>query len=152
MNRGTNVTASEVLEVFRHWARVMGKKSVFLDPKRDKTIRQALHMGATIEQCKLAIDGCRASRWHMGENDRRTVYNDLSLILRDAEHIERFIESAEAALAREAKRKANAQQFEGEKRPMPHWVREQARHLRLLKPGPSTPQSSIDFGDVRQAS
>jgi hypothetical protein len=28
--------------------------------------------------------------FNRGENDRRTVYNDLGLLLRDAEHIEKF--------------------------------------------------------------
>jgi hypothetical protein len=39
----------------------------------------------------LAIDGCKASAWHMGENDRHKKFDSLGLIFRDAEQIEKFI-------------------------------------------------------------
>lgn len=38
-----------------------------------------------------AIRGCSLSDWHMGRNPRGAVYNSIELILRDAEHIERFV-------------------------------------------------------------
>ena len=44
--------------------------------------------------CKLAIDGCAASEWHNGANPRGKTYNEITLILRDAEHIEQFVDIA----------------------------------------------------------
>jgi len=150
MHRGSNVTADEVIEIFRHWAAVMDKRRAFLDPKRDETIRKALHAGASIEDCKLAIDGCKASRWHMGQNDRHTVYNDLSLILRDAQHIERFCEIAEEAQAQAQRTRAKAAEAAAPKREMPQWVRENVRQLVRSRPIPL--QESVESNDVRKAS
>lgn len=146
----TPVTQDDILKIFRHWCRCMNKERAFLDPARTKAIEKALKFGATIPDCMMAIEGCRASRWHMGENDRHTPYNDLALILRDAQHIEQFCEIAQAARARRAKEQERRQEFDGPKRGMPEWVREKARHLRLLKTDAT--QSSMDFADVRRAS
>ena len=46
-----------------------------------------------------AIDGCRRSPFHQGENDTGQRYVDLELILRSAAHIERFAELAERGTA-----------------------------------------------------
>ena len=42
------------------------------------------------ELCK-AIRGCSKSPHNMGQNDQKTKYNGLDLILRNAEKIDRFI-------------------------------------------------------------
>lgn len=127
------VTRPEIVEILQYWATVMGKKRVFLDTARIKVIRNALKFGATVEECKRAIDGCKASRWHMGDNDRRIVYNELALILRDAEHIERFCEIADRAKENANRVRVREAEYTAPKRGMPEWVREEARHLRLLK-------------------
>jgi len=79
-----------VREVFEHWVQVMKHQGAFLDKKRERVIRAALKE-RSVEDCKRAIDGCRASTFHMGENDRGKVYDALGLIFRDAEHTERFL-------------------------------------------------------------
>ncbi|MGK5003692.1 hypothetical protein [Janthinobacterium sp. LB2P70] len=38
-----------------------------------------------------AIRGCSKTPHNMGQNDAKTKYNGLGLILRDADHIDRFI-------------------------------------------------------------
>lgn len=40
---------------------------------------------------KAAITGCSLSDWHMGNNPAGKKYTSIELILRDPEHIERFI-------------------------------------------------------------
>ena len=46
-----------------------------------------------------AVDGCHASAWHMGDNDRGRPYNSLELILRDASKVQFFSELARAGPA-----------------------------------------------------
>ncbi len=44
-----------------------------------------------------AVQGWENSPYHRGENEHRRKYNDLGLLLRDADHIERFRDLARAA-------------------------------------------------------
>jgi hypothetical protein len=90
--------ADPVIEVFGHWQTVMASPRSQLDDKRRKAIKRALKDGYTPAQLRTAVDGCAASAWHMGQNDRRTKYNGIELILRDAEHIDRFIAMVENPL------------------------------------------------------
>lgn len=83
--------SSAVLAVFEYWQAVMGKRQAILTPKRERVVKAALKLGYTIDQIKAAIDGCKRSPFHMGVNDQRTVYDDLELICRNGENIEKFI-------------------------------------------------------------
>lgn len=80
----------DVSAVFDHWRSVMASPRSKLDDKRRKVIRAALK-NYSAEDLIAAIDGCRASPWHMGQNDRRQKYNGLDLILRNAEKIDQFM-------------------------------------------------------------
>ncbi|WP_208281680.1 hypothetical protein [Massilia oculi] len=82
-----------VAEVFAYWQKVMDSPRSQLDDKRRKAIKGALKLYEPRQVCE-AILGCSRSAWHMGENDRRAKYNGLDLILRDAEHIDKFMELA----------------------------------------------------------
>lgn len=77
--------------VFKHWQKIMGHPRSKLDAKRKKILKAARIMGYSDEDLKTAIDGCYVTPWNMGENPDGTVYDSLELILRDAEHIDRFI-------------------------------------------------------------
>lgn len=83
-------------EVFLHWKAVMGKPRAVLDDKRRRVVNARLAEGRTLAELKRAIDGCRASAWHMGTNDRGRPYNDLELICRDAKHLEEFLAMADS--------------------------------------------------------
>lgn len=76
-----------VERTFGHWRSEFGHPKASLDPKRRRVIQAALklHDEATLRQ---SISGYRNSPHHMGENERRTVYDDIELFLRDATHIE----------------------------------------------------------------
>lgn len=78
--------------VFEYWIETMNKRRsiVRLDSKRRLSIGAAIH-DYGLELCKQAIDGCKRSPFHMGQNKQGKVYNDIELILRDAEKIERFL-------------------------------------------------------------
>ena len=77
--------------VFDHWRVVMAHPNAKLDDKRKKAIKAALKLGYGAHDLAKAIDGCKKSKWHMGANDRSTVFDGLDLILRDAAHIDKFI-------------------------------------------------------------
>ena len=59
------------------------------DAKRQRIIRRALKTHPVADLLD-AVQGWQHSPHHRGENDSGTVYNDLGLLLRDAEHIEKF--------------------------------------------------------------
>lgn len=65
-----------------------GRKPRLTD-ERAKLITVAVNQygASTVKQ---AVRGCSLSPWHMGQNPSGAVYNSIELILRDAEHIERF--------------------------------------------------------------
>ncbi|WP_131779195.1 hypothetical protein [Legionella bozemanae] len=81
--------------IFEHWQKTMNYPRAKLDGKRQRIIIKALKLGYSIDDLKKAIDGCAKTPFNMRENDRRQVYDDISLILRDAEHIERFMSNAD---------------------------------------------------------
>lgn len=93
-----------VEEVFERWKTTMGHTRARLDPKRAKAIRGMLDIGYTVEDLHLAIFGCSVSPFHQGQNDRSTKFDDIGLICRDAEHVDRFIALAEKAAAKTAAR------------------------------------------------
>ncbi|HEY2024596.1 hypothetical protein [Paraburkholderia sp.] len=81
----------DVETIFRFWQQRMLSPNSRLDGKRRKLIADAMARYAPREVCR-AIRGCSRDPWHMGENERGRKFNSLELILRDAKHIEDFIE------------------------------------------------------------
>jgi len=60
--------------------------------KERRLISARLKDGFTVEDLIQAINGCHASPFHRGENDRNRPYQSLELIVRDAKHVQDFIE------------------------------------------------------------
>jgi uncharacterized protein YdaU (DUF1376 family) len=89
-----SVGSADVGLVFDHWKTVHGKPRSKLDDKRRKLIRSALK-NYSAEDLRRAIDGYKRSPWHQGKNQDGKVYDSLSLILRDAEHIDAGLKYAE---------------------------------------------------------
>jgi hypothetical protein len=82
--------SAEVVEVFTYWQTVMDHPDSRLGKDRVRVIEARLKEGYTVEQIKAAVDGCKASAWHMGENERRKRYDGLELICRSAEKLDAF--------------------------------------------------------------
>jgi uncharacterized protein YdaU (DUF1376 family) len=80
----------EVSEVFDHWREVCRHQGAKLDGKRQACIRARLRDGYSAADLKEAIDGCAASRFHQGRNDKGKVFDALTLILRDGDHVDQF--------------------------------------------------------------
>lgn len=81
--------------IFEHWRSEYRHPKASLDPKRRKAIQRAMEAYDEATVC-AAISGYKLSPHHMGQNDQRAVYDDISLFLRDAEHIERGLNFARA--------------------------------------------------------
>ena len=78
------------LAIFQHWQESMGSPRSKLTDGRRKRIKARLKEGYTVDDCNLAIDGCKASDFHMGHNDRATKYNGVERIFRSGEELEKF--------------------------------------------------------------
>lgn len=92
------IASGEVRQVFDHWRQVMNHPHAKLDGNRRRAIDKGLKAYG-LDGCLKAIDGCRASKFHMGENDRHRIYDSLELIFRNAEKTERFIAETQTPTA-----------------------------------------------------
>lgn len=93
-----SVDDADVRRVFDHWVATMrSTKSsrTKLDDKRKLFIGAAIH-DYGVDDCMKAITGCSMSPFHMGANRNKKRYDSLELIFRDADHIEKFCDIAEA--------------------------------------------------------
>jgi hypothetical protein len=84
------VASLEVRQVFDHWKVVMDHPRSKLDNNRKNKIAARLKDGFTVDDLKGAIDGCKHSPFHMGDNDQNKKYDDITLICRDASKVEFF--------------------------------------------------------------
>lgn len=73
---------------FDQWRSLFGHEQAKLDTKRKRAIARAIksHGLESVRQCLI---GYTKSKFHLGENDRKTRYDDIALFLRDAANIER---------------------------------------------------------------
>ncbi len=78
-------------QVFAHWKTATGHLDAKLTPKRKDAIDKRLRDGYAVATLMAAVDGCKASPFHQGDNDARKVYDDIALICRDGEHVEQFV-------------------------------------------------------------
>jgi hypothetical protein len=85
-------TNSQVQEIFEHWVEVHKKPQAKLNTKRKQKIQARLREGYSTDDLKAAIEGCRASEFHMGANAEKKVYDDLALICRDGSQVEKFVD------------------------------------------------------------
>lgn len=84
-------TGGEIRSVFDAWVESTGRDAARtkLDDKRRRLIRTRLK-DWPVDDLIAAVQGWRHDPHLRGENDRRTTYNDLDLLLRDAKHIEQL--------------------------------------------------------------
>jgi DNA-binding transcriptional ArsR family regulator len=68
-------------EVWAVYVEEMGPRQKSLLPQERAVIREALKV-ASVDECIDAIRGCKASAFHMGDNDGHKKYNRLTQILR----------------------------------------------------------------------
>lgn len=85
-----DVYSEEVIKIFEFWKKTMNSPRSELDDTRKRLIKKALKSYSPADVCK-AIRGCSKSPHNMGQNESKTKYNGLDLILRNADKIDRFI-------------------------------------------------------------
>lgn len=99
--KAKSVSPEAVRIVWDYWVNTMSaSKLAVLDDDRVLDIAAAIH-DYGIDGCKQAINGCANSPWHMGNNPQHKKYNGISLILRNTEMIESFIQRVNRRDARE---------------------------------------------------
>jgi len=87
-------TAGPAREVFDFWREAASHPKSLLSRKRSAAIRSRLKDGFSVDDLCRAVRGCLKSPHNMGKNDRGEVYDDIELICRDVEHVERFMARA----------------------------------------------------------
>lgn len=113
LTQPTNGLSQEIEKVFEYWKQQCDHPRALLDSARERAIRKQLKAGRSFEELKLAILGASLDEFSQGRNDRHKKYDDLTLIFRDAPHIEKFIDIAVAA------NRLNVRQSEYRRRPEP---------------------------------
>ena len=103
---------------------------VALGPQRRRAIERALDLYPEATLLLAVEEGCASSAWHAGDNDRRRPFDDLALILRDEEHIERFAEMGQRLRDRLRDRDAQARSVVPIATPDAAAVAEQRERLR----------------------
>jgi len=91
--KSKTVAEEDIQRVYAHWLQVMRPKRSrvpALDDKRRLKVASAIH-DYGVDDCMKAIDGCRKSDFHMGRNKTGRRYDDIELIFRDQDHVERFL-------------------------------------------------------------
>ena len=84
----------DVEAVFNYWRDRTGHPEAKLTREREMNIRGRLEEGYTVEQLQEAIEGCRGSPFHQGDNERGHRYDDITLICRSGSKVEQFAEMA----------------------------------------------------------
>jgi len=88
--------AEQVREVCDYWKQTMGHPRAVTSPQTNRYRRvERMLRHFTVAQLCRAVDGCKRSPYHQGDNDTRTVYDDVELICRSVEKVETFIRFAE---------------------------------------------------------
>lgn len=123
-------TLADINEIFVYWRVRMGHPRACLDQKRRSKIRQRLCDGYKKQDLLDAIEGCALSTFHMGQNDRSTVYNDIELICRDAKHVDQFLKVHETHKAKKAQAAARVKAEAEERARLDRERAERARHFR----------------------
>lgn len=86
---------TKATEVFEYWKLILKHPQAIFTPDRRRKIEARLRDGYSVDQLKQAIDGCKASRFHNGDNDAHKKYHSIDLIFRNGDFVEKFIDYLE---------------------------------------------------------
>lgn len=76
--------------IFEYWQKTLNHPIAKFTKERKARVRDRLRSYSVDDICR-AIDGCKASPHHQGQNDRNTVFDDLELICRNDTQLEKFM-------------------------------------------------------------
>jgi hypothetical protein len=79
-----------VLECFEYWQKKLHHPNAKLSPERVRAL-EARYKDSSVNEVKLAIDGCESSDFHMGRQPNNPdKYDDITLICRNRSKVEWF--------------------------------------------------------------
>jgi hypothetical protein len=81
---------TDALEVFEFWKQHHNHPNAQFTEQRAKAVVGTLVGGSAKDELLAAVRGAKRSRYHQGENETRTVYDDLELICRNRQKVEQF--------------------------------------------------------------
>lgn len=86
---GLTSIATQVMDA---WVAATGREAsrVRLNDKRRRAVKARMVEGYTKEDLIAAVRGVTRSEWHMGKNPQGKCYNEMTLMLRDGESVEKF--------------------------------------------------------------
>jgi hypothetical protein len=87
-------TLNDAREIFDDWREVHDHPAAVATPERLRYIIKLLKRGYTVARLKTALRGVLFSPWHQGANDRKKVWDKISIIFEDGEKVEEFEELA----------------------------------------------------------
>jgi hypothetical protein len=137
---------TDLRAIFDHWRSTTGHGRAKLDKKREAVIRARLRDGYSVSDLCLAIDGVMVSRWHSGENPDGIVYDSLLLILRDAEHVDKFIRLARGEGQTDGARSPQTQRQNDFV--LEAMLRQEAEKNGTLPPAPRKPSPPIETEEI----
>ncbi len=89
-NKDNNTYKKEINTIFDFWKETMSLNgNTLFTAKRKKAIADRLVEGYTAARIHHAILGCSISQYHQGKNEHNEVYNDIELICRSGEKLEK---------------------------------------------------------------
>jgi hypothetical protein len=88
--KNNNIYVEQAQRLFDYWKKVMGKPKAQFTEGRRKKISARLKEGYSEDDCAKAIENVSIDPWYSGDNDRNKEYNDIALIFRDGEHLEKY--------------------------------------------------------------
>ncbi len=132
-----------IQEIFDYWKLVMNHPRARLDAGRDKAIRGMLRVGYSVDDCRMAIEGCAASDFHQGVNDRSGVYDSVGLIFRNADKFDKFMDLGEQLRRRVSANLQRESAPAAERKPMPENVKQRVYAILKGRLAVSNPSSGV---------
>ncbi len=76
--------------VFNYWKSILNHPKAKLTKDRETKIRARLKEKYSVDDLKKTIDSCKASSYHMGDNEQNKVYDSIELLFRNGDKVEQF--------------------------------------------------------------
>lgn len=86
---------SDVKTVFEEWQKVLNKPRHKLDKKRTAIIKARLKDGYSVPDLCKVPRGVKNDPWYNGDNPGGKMYHHISLVFRDADQVDKFIDLAD---------------------------------------------------------
>lgn len=119
--RPEDVEAKDINKVFAVWQACYRKnQKTKMTVNQSQIILRAFTWGFGVEEVVCAVKGLMYSRFHMGRNKNKRVYDDLKYVLKTRQSLMKFL-----ALYKKNVSKINGKDFRNMKNPLVDWMIEE---------------------------